>query len=196
MIRMMARLTVTVSVAAAMVVSGCAAGPNAPAPAARWVPSATPSFATLARSTTYALVHAEDRDLLVIEQDQLNEAGDFVVGRLTWLVPLAKSPVFNQPMRVGGRGAEAWVLEEVQSGRTHAAPAEGSVTILGQSADALTVSLNMTATPEDKKAGVVAQPTMNLDGRFEFVRYTPTTPQFREMDTRRGIDPAAKSPLR
>lgn len=202
--RRMKTLLMSALAASVAGLSGCAAGPEAAtasgsdsqelARPGRWIPSASPSFATLARSTTYALAHAENSDLLVIDQDVLSDNGQFVIGKLTWLVPLPKDPVFNQPLRVGGRGAQAWVLEEVQSGETHAAPAEGSVTIQGLSADTLTATLNMTSSPEDMKAGVVSPPTIALDGRFEFMRYTPETPQYNEMQTRRGIDPAAKLP--
>lgn len=192
-------MAAAVLLAAVGAVGGCASAPtnqSAPLPVARWVPSAAPAFATLARSTTYTLVFNDDQDLLVVEDDLFNQRGDFVIGRMTWLVPIGRNMPFDRPTIVGETGSRAWVIESRQNAQSHAAPARGTVTIHGMSAGAMTATLNLVADAQDRTAGVPSQPTVTLDGRYEFVRYTPTTPQYNEMATRHGIDRGAVLPTR
>jgi hypothetical protein len=179
-----------------VLVGGCAA-PAPVAPGVYWVPSARPVFATLARSTTYALVHAEDRDLLVIEDERLSEGGGAIVGRYTWLVPLSLSPELEAPIAVGEEaGAPAWIIEEIHNQQTHAAPARGTIVVHEMSEDRVVATVRLSAVAEPRTAGVAEQSMLEIDAQHEFVRYAPHTPQYREMTTRRGEDSGTSGRMR
>lgn len=193
----MMRGTALITTACSMLLLCGCSSPKPLEPGAYWVPSARPVFATLARSTTYALVHAEDRDLLVVEDEMLSAGGGAIVGRYTWLVPLALSPELETPIEVGGEaGAPAWIIEEIHHQQTHAAPAQGTVVVHEMNEDRVVATVRLSAAVEPPVAGVAQQPTLEIDARHEFVRYAPHTPQYREMNTRRGEDPGTSGRMR
>lgn len=170
--------------------AGCAST-NPPEPSPVWVPSAQPRFATFHRTTTYALVYDAERDLLVIEDPIVSGSSD-PAGRLTWIVSVPAQAAFETPIRVGEKGMEAWLLEQLHGRSSHAAPATGTVTLIGKGDDRVSAALDLTALGELPTAGHPERSAARLVRMVELERFVPTTPQYHEMKHRSGLAPAKK----
>lgn len=171
--------------AAALLLCSCAS-PVSSEPASYWVPSAGPSFATLGRSTTYALVHREGVDLLVLEEPLADEDGEQLDRRLTWLVQVPEVTGFDTPVEVGPGALPGWVLEQLDGRSAHASPLTGTVIIHHRDAERLSATLQLEADGAAATAGMVSRPKVGVWRRAEFERYVPGTPQYREMGPRSG----------
>lgn len=171
--------------------AGCAASPP-PEASPLWVPAAAPKFVTIGRSTTYALVHRAGQDLLIVEDPLVSADGSVVSGRLTWIAPVPDVAEFDKPIEVGGRSSEAWLLEQLDGEQSHATPASGSVTIHHRDSQRLSATLNLRALGPKPTAGQPERVTIDLDRRFDFARYTPTTPRYKEMGARSGVGGKAR----
>jgi hypothetical protein len=180
-----ARLSAAALAAAALLLCSCAS-PVSNEPASYWVPSAGPSFATLGRSTTYALVHREGIDLLVLEEPLPDEGGESLDRRLTWLVQVPEVTGFDTPVEVGPGALPGWVLEQLDGRSAHASPLTGTVIIHHRDAERLSATLQLEAEGAPASAGVVSRPKVGVWRRADFERYVPGTPQYQEMGPRSG----------
>jgi hypothetical protein len=183
--RITARLGGMAGLVAAALLGGCA--PARIESSSWWVPAARARFVTLGRSTNYAIVHADGRDLLIVEDPLVREPGKEMVGRLTWLVALPSGAAMDRAIEVGGAGPEAWLLEQLAGEKGHAVKATGTVWVHARTADRLDASLHLRALGREPTAGVPQHPTIELDRKYSFVRHAPGTPQYQEMNTRNGM---------
>lgn len=163
----------------------CSSAPREVSP--HWVQAAEPKFVTLGRSTNYALVHRAGQDLLIVEDPVVSATGKKMEGRLTWIVPVPDGAKFETPIEVGGASSQAWLLEQVAGGRGHATPASGTVIIHHRDAEMLSASLHMRALGPKPTAGIPERTTIDLDRKFDFAKHVVSTPQYREMGPRSGV---------
>jgi len=158
---------------------------SSPAPiengvSAWWVPQTVPSFTTLDDSTVYAMVHDQNKDLVVCEQ--YTDAG-----QMTWLITLPCFPAFNVPLEVGEKSVQAWVIEQPHQQPAHMQLGQGEVIILSRVGNELTATFNLEAVGRSQTAGVISQPTITFHRKVSCARYEPYTPQPSEVTARSGV---------
>jgi hypothetical protein len=173
---------------AAIVTSAWSAGCQSPpsTPTAHWIPAADAKLVTLGRSTTYALAHHDLRDLLIVE-DPITTASA-TTGRLVWIVPLPADAAMDEPIAVGGSGAEGWLIEQIDGKSSHATPARGEVVLHARTDDQVHATLSLHAGGPPPAAGQPRQTMITINQTTAFLRHEITQPQYAEMRTRSGIN--------
>lgn len=155
-----------------------------------WFPFATPSFATISRSTTLAVVHDDNAEVLVYEQP--TPSRDNPTSRVSWIIALGAHTPANTTLTLDTANptaaARGWILEEIQGMPSHLAPVQGTITITQRSADALTGLLNLTADTAAPAPGHALGEHVRLSRRLVWDRSARTLTRVPEMESRSGLD--------
>lgn len=162
-------------------------------PAGAWVPNAIASFITIDRSTSYALVHDDDRAVLIIAAAEDVDGGEGLgwVGSSTgtnylwWVVEMPNAVAEGQTITLGARH-RAWLLERVPGQPTHGSPASGSVVVRGVSGDSLVLDLDILAPIGRPTAGQGGVPAIRTSERVSLARRVPLTLDTPEIDSISG----------
>lgn len=181
--------------------AACRSAPREQAPdPALWVPNARAGLATVNRSTSYAIEHAADTELLIYEVEDRTSAGK-PTSRLTWLIEVRAGAPLDRPLELvpGPRGgasapadsatpdASGWLLEQIDARPAHAARLRGTITIAQRTGEAVSGVVNVYAVTSAPGAGEAGGGRVRLARRIQWHRHTPETIGSSEPETRAGI---------
>lgn len=155
-----------------------------------WFPYAAPTFATISRSATLAVVHADTTETLVYEQP--TPSRDNPTSRISWIIRLSAHAPANTTLTLDAddpnAAARGWILEEIKGMPSHAAPLRGTITITQRSADALTGLVNIAADTDAPGPGQGVASSVRLSRRLVWDRSARVLTRVPEMDSRSGLD--------